>query len=177
MLLCRVELLQRSRLFIHLPSNTYHIHLAKCVLFCLKMPPGPVAWSQHCIMTALAVAYSVVSRSEWKRRLCRRRHCWLHLEQFGHSTLMLQRCGQVNNAGCVLKANYLFVMSLYKAGLVPFNHANPQTCLSAPLSQQLQLDCDGKYRQNTHGQCLLTAVTKDENTNGSVFSECVGAVD
>lgn len=124
-LLCRVELTEtKNGLFIHHPSNTYHIHLVKCVLFCLKMPSGPVAWSQHCIMTALAVAHSVASRSEWKGSLV---HCccWFHLVLFGHLSLMLQRCRQINNIACILKAHYLIVMRLYKVSLVPeLNHAN-----------------------------------------------------
>lgn len=37
----------------------------------LKMPLGGLALTQHCIMTALAVARAAVERPEWKLGLCR----------------------------------------------------------------------------------------------------------
>lgn len=58
---------------------------------------------------------------------------WLHLEQFDHSILMFQRCGQVNNLACILN---LIFMNLYKAWLVPgFNHADHKHVCQAPLPQ------------------------------------------
>lgn len=56
-------------------------------------------------MTALAVAHSVISRSEQK--LCaadtNAGYSWLHLKHLDQSVVEIQSCGQENSHVCILK--------------------------------------------------------------------------
>lgn len=55
----------------------------KCYVVFKDASGGPLAWAQHCIMTALAVAHAIVERSEWKLGLSHQHWGWLQLVACG----------------------------------------------------------------------------------------------